>query len=38
MRRFDADVLGENQQMIRIFLEAGYAVARRWDSGASRGH
>lgn len=36
IRRFDADVLGENRQMIRIFLDAGYTVARAWDSGAVR--
>ncbi|MCM3923195.1 GNAT family N-acetyltransferase [Frankia sp. AiPs1] len=36
IRRFDADVLGENRQMIRVFLDAGYTVARAWDSGAVR--
>ncbi|MCK9895696.1 bifunctional GNAT family N-acetyltransferase/acetate--CoA ligase family protein [Frankia sp. AgB32] len=36
IRRFDADVLGENRQMIRVFLEAGYTVSRAWDSGAVR--
>ncbi|ABD12855.1 acyl-CoA synthetase (NDP forming) [Frankia casuarinae] len=36
IRRFDADVLGENQQMIRVFLDAGYTVSRTWDSGAVR--
>ncbi|MBL7498176.1 GNAT family N-acetyltransferase [Frankia sp. CN7] len=36
IRRFDADVLAENQQMIRVFLDAGYKVSRTWDSGAVR--
>jgi acyl-CoA synthetase (NDP forming)/GNAT superfamily N-acetyltransferase len=36
IRRFDADVLSENRQMIRVFLEAGYTVSRAWDSGAVR--
>jgi acyl-CoA synthetase (NDP forming)/GNAT superfamily N-acetyltransferase len=36
VRRFDADVLAENQTMIRVFLDAGYQVSRRWDSGAVR--
>jgi len=36
IRRFDADVLAENQTMIRVFLDAGYKVSRKWDSGAVR--
>ncbi|WP_250639217.1 GNAT family N-acetyltransferase [Frankia sp. AiPa1] len=36
IRRFDADVLGENRQMLRVFLDAGYTVARAFDSGAVR--
>ncbi|WP_322752059.1 GNAT family N-acetyltransferase [Frankia sp. Cas3] len=36
IRRFDADVLGENRQMIGVFLDAGYTVSRTWDSGAVR--
>ncbi|WP_250279521.1 bifunctional GNAT family N-acetyltransferase/acetate--CoA ligase family protein [Frankia sp. Cppng1_Ct_nod] len=36
IRRFDADVLGENRQMIGVFLDAGYTVSRAWDSGAVR--
>ncbi|MEX5633208.1 GNAT family N-acetyltransferase [Parafrankia sp. FMc2] len=36
VRRFDAEVLGENQQMIRVFLDAGYTVARAWEPGAVR--
>ncbi|ABW10694.1 GCN5-related N-acetyltransferase [Parafrankia sp. EAN1pec] len=36
VRRFDADVLSENQQMIRVFLDAGYTVARAWESGGVR--
>ncbi|WP_018504652.1 bifunctional acetate--CoA ligase family protein/GNAT family N-acetyltransferase [Parafrankia discariae] len=36
VRRFDADVLSENQQMIRVFLDAGYTVARTWESGGVR--
>jgi len=36
VRRFDADVLAENQTMIRVFLDAGYKVAREWESGAVR--
>ena len=36
IRRFDADVLGENQSMIGVFLDAGFTVARSWDSGAVR--
>ncbi|EFC82121.1 GNAT family N-acetyltransferase [Parafrankia sp. EUN1f] len=35
VRRFDADVLSENQQMIRVFLDAGYTVSRAWESGAA---
>jgi acyl-CoA synthetase (NDP forming)/GNAT superfamily N-acetyltransferase len=36
IRRFDADVLAENQTMIRVFLDAGYQVSRTWESGAVR--
>ncbi len=36
IRRFDADVLSENRQMIGVFLDAGYSVSRAWDSGAVR--
>jgi acyl-CoA synthetase (NDP forming) len=36
VRRFDADVLAENQPMIRVFLDAGYKVSRAWESGAVR--
>ncbi|MBL7618169.1 GNAT family N-acetyltransferase [Frankia sp. AgB1.8] len=36
VRRFDADVLAENQTMVRVFLDAGYKVSRQWDSGAVR--
>ncbi|MCK9920509.1 GNAT family N-acetyltransferase [Frankia sp. AgPm24] len=36
VRRFDADVLSENRQMIRVFIEAGYTVARTFDYGAVR--
>ncbi|WP_242424418.1 acetate--CoA ligase family protein, partial [Frankia sp. EI5c] len=36
VRRFDAEVLSENQQMIRVFLDAGYTVARAWESGSVR--
>ncbi|MEO7126942.1 MAG: GNAT family N-acetyltransferase [Nakamurella sp.] len=31
--RFTAEVLSENQQMVRVFLDAGYAVAREYSSG-----
>jgi len=31
--RFTAEVLSENQQMVRVFLDAGYAVTREYSSG-----
>ncbi len=31
--RFTAEVLTENQQMLRVFLDAGYAVTREYTSG-----
>lgn len=31
--RFTAEVLAENQQMLRVFIDAGYAVRREYDSG-----
>ena len=31
--RFTAEVLAENQQMLRVFIDAGYAVRREFDSG-----
>jgi acyl-CoA synthetase (NDP forming)/GNAT superfamily N-acetyltransferase len=31
--RFTAEVLTENQQMLRVFLDAGYAVTREYSSG-----
>ncbi|MCM3885386.1 GNAT family N-acetyltransferase [Frankia sp. R82] len=36
VRRFDADVLSQNRQMIRVFIEAGYTVARAFDYGEVR--
>ena len=33
IRRFTAEVLGENQTMVRVFLDAGYAVTREFSSG-----
>lgn len=33
IRRFTAEVLGENQTMLRVFLDAGYAVTREFSSG-----
>ena len=33
IRRFTAEVLGENQHMVRVFIDAGYAVNREFDSG-----
>ncbi|GGM11698.1 bifunctional acetate--CoA ligase family protein/GNAT family N-acetyltransferase [Nakamurella endophytica] len=33
IRRFTAEVLAENQQMVRVFADAGYAVHRRYESG-----
>ncbi len=31
--RFTAEVLGENQAMVRVFLDAGYSVTREFSSG-----
>lgn len=31
--RFTAEVLSENQRMLRVFLDAGYAVTREYSSG-----
>ncbi len=31
--RFTAEVLGENQPMLRVFRDAGYAVTREYSSG-----
>jgi acyl-CoA synthetase (NDP forming)/RimJ/RimL family protein N-acetyltransferase len=31
--RFGADVLPTNRRMLRVFLDAGYAAARQFDSG-----
>lgn len=31
--RFTAEVLSENQQMLRVFIDAGYEVTRRYSSG-----
>ena len=33
IRRFTAAVLAENTEMLRVFVEAGYAVQRNYDSG-----
>ncbi|MGS0687085.1 bifunctional acetate--CoA ligase family protein/GNAT family N-acetyltransferase [Nakamurella sp. GG22] len=33
IRRFTAEVLGENTSMLRVFLDAGYSVRREYDSG-----
>ena len=33
IRRFTAQVLSENPQMVRVFIEAGYTVHREYDSG-----
>ncbi|MBM9477481.1 GNAT family N-acetyltransferase [Nakamurella flavida] len=33
IRRFTAEVLSENQQMVRVFIDAGYAVRREFSSG-----
>ena len=33
IRRFTAEVLGENQSMLRVFIDAGYAVTREFSSG-----
>ena len=33
IRRFTAEVLGENRQMVRVFIDAGYQVQREYGSG-----
>ena len=33
IRQFTAEVLGENQGMVRVFIDAGYAVTREFSSG-----
>ena len=33
IRRFTAEVLSENVQMVRVFIDAGYVVNREYDSG-----
>ncbi|MET3806650.1 acyl-CoA synthetase (NDP forming)/GNAT superfamily N-acetyltransferase [Nakamurella sp. UYEF19] len=33
VKRFTAEVLGENQSMLRVFIDAGYAVTREFSSG-----
>jgi len=33
IRRFTAEVLSDNPQMLRIFIDAGYAVTREFSSG-----
>ena len=33
IRRFTAEVLSENTQMVRVFIDAGYSVSREYDSG-----
>ncbi|MBP2473598.1 acyl-CoA synthetase (NDP forming)/RimJ/RimL family protein N-acetyltransferase [Crossiella equi] len=33
LRRFVAEVLAENRQMVRVFREAGYEVSRAFDEG-----
>ncbi len=33
IRRFTAEVLGENTSMMRVFTDAGYSVRREYDSG-----
>ena len=34
LRRFEAEVLAENHQMVRVFREAGYQVSREYAEGA----
>ncbi|HEX4249149.1 MAG TPA: GNAT family N-acetyltransferase [Pseudonocardia sp.] len=34
LRRFEAEVLAENHQMVRVFREAGYQVSREFAEGA----
>ncbi|HZM64905.1 MAG TPA: GNAT family N-acetyltransferase, partial [Nakamurella sp.] len=33
IRRFTAEVLSQNTKMLRVFIDAGYAVHREYDSG-----
>ena len=33
IRRFTAEVLAENNTMVRVFIDAGYVVKREYDSG-----
>ncbi|GAA3041999.1 bifunctional GNAT family N-acetyltransferase/acetate--CoA ligase family protein [Pseudonocardia yunnanensis] len=33
LRRFEAEVLIENHQMVRVFRDAGYQVSRKFDEG-----
>jgi acyl-CoA synthetase (NDP forming)/GNAT superfamily N-acetyltransferase len=33
LRRFEAEVLVENHQMVRVFRDAGYQVSREFDEG-----
>jgi acyl-CoA synthetase (NDP forming)/GNAT superfamily N-acetyltransferase len=33
LRRFEADVLSGNRAMLGVFLDAGYTVSRRYESG-----
>jgi acyl-CoA synthetase (NDP forming)/GNAT superfamily N-acetyltransferase len=33
VRRFEAEVLAENNQMVRVFRDAGYQVSRQFDEG-----
>ncbi len=33
IKRFTAEVLGENQNMVRVFMDAGYEVRREFSSG-----
>ncbi len=33
IKRFTAEVLGENQNMVRVFIDAGYEVKREFSSG-----
>ncbi len=33
LRRFVAEVLTENQKMVRVFRDAGYEISRAFDEG-----
>jgi len=35
LRRFEAEVLAENAQMIRVFRDAGYQVSREFEEGVA---